>query len=76
MKKWTFMIGIGIGFILGSKAGSGPWDRLEEKVRSLKQRPEVEEAVDRVKGAASQQVTEVARTVNEKLPPTSKEVVV
>jgi hypothetical protein len=29
-----------------------------------------------VKGAASQQVTEVARTVNEKLPPTSKEVVV
>ncbi len=76
MKKWTFMIGLGIGFILGSKAGSGPWERLEQKVRSLKQRPEVEEAVERAKGVASDQVAEVAGKVNEKLPPTSREVVV
>jgi hypothetical protein len=69
MKKLVFVIGVGVGFILGSKAGRGPYEGLEEKVRSLRERPEVEEAVERAKGAANEQVTEVVDKVNEKVPP-------
>ena len=31
MKKLAFVIGLGLGFILGSKAGSGPYRELEDK---------------------------------------------
>ncbi|HTU37432.1 MAG TPA: hypothetical protein VMF35_05410 [Acidimicrobiales bacterium] len=68
MKKVAFLIGLGVGFILGSRAGSGPYKRLEEKARSLRERPDVDDAVTRAKEAASEQVTEAVGKVNEKLP--------
>ena len=74
MKKLLFVIGLGIGFLLGSRAGTGPYQELEQKVRELRHRPEVEEAVGRAKEAASEQVTEVAERVNEKLPHQPREV--
>ena len=75
MKKVTFVIGLGVGFILGSRAGSGPYRELEDKVRALRNRPEVDDAVERTKSAANEGVTEVVEKVNEKLPPpASKEV--
>ena len=76
MKKLAFVIGLGVGFVLGSKAGSGPYEALEGKVRSLRHRPDVEQVVDRAKGAASEQVTEVVEKVNAKLPTPPKEVAV
>jgi hypothetical protein len=77
MKKLAFAFGLGIGFVLGSKAGSGPYQRLEEKVRALRQRPEVDEAVARAKQAADEQVTGAIEKVNEKMPPPpTKEVLV
>jgi hypothetical protein len=72
MKKLAFLIGLGIGFVLGSKAGTGPYEELEHKVRSLRQRPEVEGAVERAKGVASDQVTGVVDKVNEKMPATGQ----
>lgn len=73
MKKLVFVIGLGLGFILGSKAGSGPYEGLEQKVRALRSRPEVDDAIERARGAANQQVTEVVEKVNEKLPQPPKE---
>lgn len=79
MKKLAFIFGLGIGFLLGSRAGRGPYEGLEEKLRSFKERPEVEDTVERAKSAATGQVTEavdkVNEKVNEKLPP-SKQVAV
>ncbi len=72
MKKMAFLMGLGIGFVLGSKAGRGPYEELEHKVRSLRQRPEVEDAVVRAKGVANDQVTGVVDKVNEKLPSTGQ----
>lgn len=69
MKKLAFVIGLGIGFILGSRAGSGPYRELEGKLHALRNRPEVDEAVERTKVAANERVTEVVDKVNEKLPP-------
>ena len=39
MRKITFLLGAGLGFVLGSKAGNGPYGRLETKVRGMKKRP-------------------------------------
>ncbi len=72
MKKLAFVIGLGLGFILGSKAGSGPYRELEDKVRALRNRPEIDEAVERAKEAANDKVTDAAEKVNEKLPASSK----
>lgn len=73
MKKLAFLVGLGIGFMLGSRAGTGPYEGLEEKVRSFRGRADVDSAVENAKAAASSQVTEVAEKVNEKvdekLPP-------
>jgi hypothetical protein len=74
MKKLAFVIGLGVGFILGSRAGSGPYRELEGKVRGLRNRPEVDDAVERAKAAANEQVTEAVAKVNEKLPPPTKQV--
>jgi hypothetical protein len=79
MKKLVFMLGIGIGFMLGSRAGRGPYEGLEEKVRSLRERPEVDDAMQRAKKIASDQATEVVDKVSDKVDeklPNSKQVAV
>ena len=68
MKRLSFVIGLGLGFILGSRAGSGPYQRLEGQARALRNRPEVDEAVGRAKKAANEQVTGVIDKVTQNLP--------
>jgi hypothetical protein len=59
MRKVTFLVGAGVGFVLGSRVGRGPYQQLEAKVRNVAGRPEVQDAVDRAKGAAKNQVTSI-----------------
>lgn len=61
MKKLWFLLGIGVGYVLGSKAGSGPYRQLETKVRSVASRPEVKETVAKVKSAAEDRAAEVGQ---------------
>jgi hypothetical protein len=67
MRKITFLVGAGIAFVLGSKAGSGPYRQLESKVRDVADRPEVHDAVDRARNGARNQVASIAN----KLPSSS-----
>jgi hypothetical protein len=46
MKGLWLLAGMGIGFVLGSRAGREPYDQLERKVRRFRGRPEVQGAVD------------------------------
>ena len=39
MKKIMLLLGAGIGFIAGSKAGNGPYQQIEAKVREVTKRP-------------------------------------
>jgi hypothetical protein len=41
MKKWILLFGIAVGFVLGSRAGRGPYKQIEGKVREVGARPEV-----------------------------------
>lgn len=66
MKKLAFLIGVGIGFLLGSKTGTRPYQELEARVRSIANRPEVRHTVETTKEAAAEQVNEVVSTVSDR----------
>ena len=55
MKKITFVLGAAVGFVLGSKTGTGPYQQLEAKVRDVTQRPKpgAGETVQRSQPAAA-----------------------
>ena len=60
MRKSTFLLGVGVGFLLGSRAGRGPYQQLESRVREISQRPEVKSTVVEFKDTARDQVAAVA----------------
>ena len=68
MKKLAFLIGLGVGFLLGSKTGTGPYQELEARVRSIANRPEVRDTVETTKDAAGEQVREAVSKVSDRLP--------
>jgi hypothetical protein len=70
MKKLAFVLGLGVGFVLGSRAGSGPYEQLAAKARSVSSQPHVQEVVTNVKSAASSRVDDVVHTVAEQIPET------
>ena len=67
MKKLSFLLGLGIGFLLGSRAGSRPYQQLEARVRSAARRPEVQDVVEKTKEAVHNQVAEAVDNVGDKL---------
>ena len=66
MKKLVFLIGVGVGFLLGSKAGTGPYREFETKVRSITNRPEVRDVVETTNEAAIHQVTDTVSKVSDR----------
>jgi hypothetical protein len=52
MKKLLLLVGAAVGFVLGSKMGRKPYERLEAKARQLAGRPEVKRAVEAVSDEA------------------------
>jgi hypothetical protein len=53
MKEFMLLVGAGIGFVAGSRAGNGPYKKLASKARKVAKRPEVQDAVGRVKSTAA-----------------------
>jgi hypothetical protein len=73
MKRFLFVLGlgIGIGFVLGSRAGREPYERLEAKVKEVSGRDDVQAAAesathavadlrDRAVNAAAEKVEDVS----------------
>jgi hypothetical protein len=42
MKKLTFLVGLAIGFVLGSRMGRGPYEQLEGAARQAINHPKVQ----------------------------------
>jgi hypothetical protein len=55
IRKTTFLLGGGIGFILGSRIGRGPYQQLETKVRAIVRRPAVQDTAGGLEDAAQGQ---------------------
>ena len=55
MKKFLAVLGtgVGIGFVLGSKAGREPYERLEAKVREVSGRDDVRAAAESASNAVA-----------------------
>ena len=53
MKKLLLLVGAAIGFVLGSKVGREPYERLEAQLRQLAGRPEDKGAVEAVSDKAA-----------------------
>jgi hypothetical protein len=54
MKKIALLLGGITGFLLGSYAGRGPYERMQAWVRQLRGRPEVQRVADQVTESAGQ----------------------
>jgi hypothetical protein len=67
VKKLSFLLGLGVGFLMGSRAGSDPYQQLEARVRSAARRPEVRDVVEKTKEATHNQVAEAVDNVGDKL---------
>lgn len=61
MKKLLLLLGIGVGFVAGSRAGKAPYEKLMNTLRGVTGRPEVENVVATV----SQKVDDVTDKVND-----------
>ena len=60
-------VGVGIGFVLGSKAGREPYERLEAKLTSVSNRDDVSAAIQRTSAAASDVKDKVVGAAAEKV---------
>ena len=47
MNKLTLLVGIGIGFVIGSAAGRESFNKLKKSVSDVLDRPEVKDALGR-----------------------------
>ena len=68
MWKLPFVIGGAVGFVLGSRAGRGPYEELEKRARRLSGHPQVQRVADQVGESAkyvTDQVTQSAKQVGD-----------
>lgn len=68
MKKFIFLAGLGIGFVIGSRAGRGPYESLERTARQVADDPEVQRRAAQAKDTASRVAQDTAETVKDKAP--------
>ncbi|HIY25074.1 MAG TPA: hypothetical protein H9837_12385 [Candidatus Brachybacterium merdigallinarum] len=68
MKKFLFLAGLAIGFVLGSRAGRGPYDSLEQAARQVAEDPEVQRRAGQARETAEKAAHDAAATVKEKAP--------
>jgi hypothetical protein len=67
MKKLFMVVGAGIGFVLGSRAGRGPYEKLDGQVRRFLGRAHLQDRIDQVAGTASEQLGGIADKTSEQI---------
>ena len=67
MKKRWLVLGVGVAFVLGSRAGGEPYERLQSKARQRAGRSDVKQTVNTVSGKVHDVADSVAGIVDEKV---------
>lgn len=63
MGKTTFVVGLGIGYVLGARAGRERYESIRRTARQVKDSPAVQEAA----GVVGAQASEIAGTAKQKV---------
>lgn len=63
MSKMTWLVVGGVGFLLGSRAGRGPYEKVSTTLRSLAEDPRVRQRAEEAKAAVVDKTTEVVDKV-------------
>ncbi len=67
MRKLTFVIGFGAGYLLGSKAGRARYEQIMRMFRGVKENPTVQETAGVVQAQATGLYSQAKEKVGEKL---------
>lgn len=67
MKKLLLAIGAAVGFLAGSRAGRGPYTKLQSKARALARRPDLRKVVDDTSDAVQEKLHDVQSAAAEKI---------
>ena len=67
MRKLTILIGLAVGFMLGSRAGREPYEKFQQRVRRLRQKPEVQDTVASMRDEVTGRAGDLADKVTSKV---------
>lgn len=67
-KRLVLLAGIGIGFVLGSRAGRQSYENLKRQVTNLWNDPKVQDGIDNAREQIEEKAPEVAKAVKENAP--------
>jgi hypothetical protein len=67
IKKWIFVAGAGVGYVLGTRAGRQKYDAMVTKAREVLDRPDVQEVTQVVRAEANRLYDEGRQRVREKV---------
>jgi hypothetical protein len=68
MKKLWIVGAAGAGFVLGSRAGRQPYERLAARARNIRGNPQVQQAIEGATEVARDRTHEVADSVLSHMP--------
>ena len=68
MRKMTFALGMGVGYVLGTRSGRSRYDQMVTKAREVADRPEVRTVAGKVTGVVQDKVATAQSKVGDKLP--------
>lgn len=68
MKRFLFISGLAIGFVVGSRMGRGPYESLERTARQIAEDPEVQRKAAQARDTAGKAAHDAAETVKDKAP--------
>jgi hypothetical protein len=68
MRKMTFALGMGVGYVLGTRSGRTRYDQMVTKAREVADRPEVRTVAGKVTGVVQEKVATAQSKVGDKLP--------
>ena len=61
--KFLFVVGLGVGYVLGARAGRERYEQIRQAAQNVWNQPAVQEGVETVKGFALARVGDVTDTV-------------
>ena len=68
MGKGSFLLGVGVGYVLGTRAGRERYEQIKERATSVWNNPQVRQKVSSVEQTAKSAADTAIHKVGERLP--------